>query len=413
MLPAELDQRMEKSIADNKPLSNVTVVDMSMYVTGSFATSMLANQGAEIIKIERPDIGDANRQTGPPFIEGESGYFMTVNYGKKSVELDLKTKRGRDILYELVADADVFVQNFRPGAAEALDAGYEDLREVNEDLIYCSISGFGDTGPLSGRPGHDALIQAMSGLMDVTGKPDGQPMKIGVPATDLITAMWAGFGIVNAIYRRERTGNGDYLEIAMFDAALTWLTKHAARALEGERPQRMGNKDPIAAPYQVFETADGYIAGGAFNNKLWRQFCEAIGREDLLEDDRFKTNEKRVENVEELEEELEATFRQLTTEKWLEILTEEHDIPFGPLLRADEALESEQAEARNVVREVEHSRIDEYSLIEHPIRFEDGECGFERHAPALGESTSEVLTEYDLSQDEIDELRDDGIIGGE
>ncbi len=396
-----------------KPLDGITVVDLSIYVTGAFATEMLASQGADVLKVERPGGGDPSRDAGPPFVDGESGYFMSLNYGKRSIELDLQDERGLEILYDLCSDADVFVENYRPGVAEKLGIGYEDIKRRNESIIYCSISGFGDSGPWSDRPGFDIIMQALSGIMDVTGDPDSRPMKVGLPQTDLITASWAAFGIMNGLFKRERTGEGDYFELAMFDAALTWLTKQAAKAFEGERPERMGTKDPVVAPYQVFEAADGYLAGGVPNEKLWNQLCEAIDRLDLLADERFTTLEDRVRNVDALESELEDTFTQRPVDEWLEILTEEYSLPFGPVLHVDEALECPQTEARGTITDLDHSKIGTYPVVNHPIQFERSASGFDRHAPVLGEHTDEILLEHGYDRDELNELYDADIIGSD
>jgi crotonobetainyl-CoA:carnitine CoA-transferase CaiB-like acyl-CoA transferase len=393
-----------------KPLNGVTVVDVSSYVTGGFATAMLANQGAEVIKIERPGGGDPTRQFGPPFVRGESGYFMTVNYGKRSVELDLKSEEGKEVIYDLLSDADVFVENVR-GSADSLGLGWEGLREHNPKLVYCSISAFGDSGPWSGRPGFDLLLQGLTGIMSVTGEADGPPAKVGLPQTDLMTAMWAAFGVVNALLRRERTGRGDRVDVAMFDAAIPWLTKQAGKAMEGEEPKRMGTKDPVVAPYQAFEARDGYLVCGAPNQTMWKALCEALDRPDLYEDDRFEDNAKRVENVDQLEAELEATFRERDVDEWLTVLVDEYELPAGPVNGVPEAIESEQARERELVRDLNHSTIGEYPVLEHPLRYEDATAGFTKHAPALGEFSDEVLRERGYSEESISRLREAGVIG--
>jgi succinate--hydroxymethylglutarate CoA-transferase len=272
-----------------KIFDGITVLDLSTFVTGGFATMMLANQGAEIIKVERPNIGDDNRHSGPPFVEGaapegtgriaaehgESPYFWSVNYDKKSIELDLKTESGREALYDLAAEADVFVENYRPGTTKRLGIAYKDIHEYNEDIVYCSISAFGETGPWSERPGYDLLVQGLSGLMGVTGPEEGELAKVGLPVTDLITAMWAAFGIVIALYKRERLGEGEHIELGMLDATIPWLTKQAGKSFAGETPSRMGTKDPVLAPYQAYPTADGYLNVACGNQKLWRELCDA------------------------------------------------------------------------------------------------------------------------------------------
>jgi len=410
--------------ADNI-LDDITVVDLTTFVTGGFATLMLANQGAEVIKVERPHAGDDNRHSGPPFVDpnpdydgpgetadenGESPYFWTINYDKLSVELNLKTESGLEALYDLVAEADVVVENFRPGTAERLGVGYDDLREVNDDLIYCAISAFGETGPWSSRPGYDLLVQGTSGIMSVTGPEDGDPVKVGLPQTDLITGMWAAFGIVGALFRRERTGEGDRLELGMHDAALPWLTKQAGKAFVGEEPTRMGTKDPVLAPYQTYPTADGYLSVGCANQKLWGELCAAIDRPDLVDDDRFASNPDRVEHMDELEAELAAVFRERPTDEWVDLLAEDHGLPVAPVYDVPKALDNEQTEARDVIREVDHPALGTVPVIEHPINYENATAGFDGAPPLLGEDTEAILQELGYDGDDIERLREEGAI---
>ncbi|MFC7078397.1 CaiB/BaiF CoA transferase family protein [Haloarcula halophila] len=397
--------------AESPILEDITVVDLSTFVTGGFCSLMLANQGADVIKIERPNVGDDIRHSGPPFIDGASPYYWTVNYDKRSVELDLKKAEGLAACYDLVESADVVLQNFRPGTAERLGIGYDDLSEHNEELVYCDISAFGNTGPWSERPGYDLLVQGMSGIMSVTGEEDGDPVKVGLPQTDLITGMWAAFGIMNALYRRERTGEGEYVELGMLDATLPWLTKQAGKVFAGEEPTRMGTKDPVLAPYQTFETADGYLNVACLNQKLWRGFCEAIDRPDLAEDDRFATNADRVEQMDALEAEIAETLTARTTEEWMEILVEA-GIPAGPVQTVDEALSSEQVEAREMVSHIDDGDR-EIPVIEHPLNFGSAVSGFDAAPPDLGEHTDEVFRELGYDQEQLERLRDDGVFGDE
>ena len=414
---------MPDSSSGDRLLDGVTVLDLTTYVTGGFATLMLANQGADVIKVERPDIGDDSRHSGPPFIstegyegpgitpaEGESPYFWTVNYGKRSIELNLKSDEGKQALYDLAAEADVFVENYRPGTAERLDVAYDDIREYNDSIVYCSISAFGETGPWHERPGYDLLVQGTSGIMSVTGPEGGDPVKVGLPETDLITAMWAAFGVMGALFRREMTGEGDRIELGMHDSALPWLTKQAGAVFAGEQPKRMGTKDPVIAPYQAYRTADGFLNVGCGNQKLWEELCQAIDREELLEDSRFETNGSRVEHMDELEEELTAVFEQRPTEEWVELLAEKEGLPVGPVMDVEDALYNEQAQARGDVVELEHPAVGEIPVIEHPLNFEQIESGFTTAAPMLGEDTIDVLSDAGYSAEEIARLRELGAI---
>ncbi len=372
---------------------------------------MLANQGAEVIKIERPEIGDDNRHSGPPFINGESPYFWTVNYGKRSIELDLKNDDAKRTLYELAEEADVFIQNYRPGTAERLDVDYETISEYNDDIIYLAISAFGQTGPWRERPGYDLLIQGMSGIMSVTGEEGRQPVKVGLPMTDLITAMWGAFGTVTALYRRETTGEGEYIDLGMLESTLPWLTKQAGKVFADESPDRMGTRDPVLAPYQSFRTADGYINIACLNQKLWYELCEALDRPDLPIDERFETNADRVQNMGALEEELEDTLSTKGTDKWIEILVEDAGVPAGPVFTVEEALNNPQVEARDALVEIDHPKLGTIPVIEHPLRYKYAESGFSDPPPTLGEHNRAVLRKLGYSDEEVDRLEEAGIHG--
>jgi len=394
---------------DGYLLDGVTVVDVSTFVTGGFCSLMLANQGADVVKIERPGAGDDIRHSGPPFVDGESPYYWTVNYDKRSVELDLKSEAGLAALYDIVAEADVFVQNFRPGTADRLGVGYDDLADVNEALVYCDISAFGDSGPWSERPGYDLLVQGLSGIMSVTGEDGGDPVKVGLPQTDLITGMWAAFGVMGALYRRERTSDGDRVELGMLDAALPWLTKQAGKVFAEEQPARMGTKDPVLAPYQTFETADGHLNVACLNPRLWTRFCDAIDRPDLPDDDRFTDNAARVQHMDALEAEIEAALRERPTDDWMDALVEA-GVPAAPVQGVEDALHNEQTDARNVVGTVTDGDR-EIPTIEHPLNFDNVDSGFQSPPPKLGEHTRDVLHEIGYDEERIDEFAEKGAFG--
>ncbi len=399
-------------MADGYVLDGVTVLDLTTFVTGGFCSLMLANQGAEVIKVERPGVGDDNRHSGPPFIDGESPYFWTVNYDKKSVELDLKSDGGRQALYDLAAEADVFLQNYRPGTEERLGVDEGTIREHNEEVIYCSISAFGETGPWSQRPGYDLLVQGLSGIMSVTGEEDGRPVKVGLPLTDLVTAMWAAFGIVTALYRREVTGEGESVELGMLDAVLPLLTKQAGKVFAGEQPRQMGTRDPVLAPYQTFETADGHVNVACLNDRLFERLCAAIERPDLATDERFGTNADRVEYMDELATEIESELRERSTDEWIELLVEEAGIPAAPLHSVEEALDNEQTRARGSVTELDDPDRDRtVPVIEHPLNFDAATTGFDSPPPRLGQHTRGVLADAGYSPERIAELEERGAIG--
>jgi crotonobetainyl-CoA:carnitine CoA-transferase CaiB-like acyl-CoA transferase len=389
---------------------DLLVVDLTTFVTGGFATLMLANQGADVVKVERPGVGDDNRHAGPPFIDGESPYFWTVNYDKRSVELDLKSDAGLAALYDLASEADVFVQNFRPGTAERLGVDEDTIREHSEDVVYCAISAFGQTGPWRKRPGYDLLVQGLSGVMSVTGEADGPPVKVGLPMTDLVTAMWAAFGIAAALYRRERTGEGEYVDLGMLDATLPWLTKQAGTVFAGETPERMGTRDPVLAPYQTFPTADGHINVACLNDGLWMDLCAALDRPDLAADERFETNAGRVDHMDALEAELADTLAERTTGEWMTVLVDDAGVPAAPVYDVEQALENEQSRARGAVTELSDGDR-EIPVVEHPLNFARAESGFETPPPALGEDTRDVFRELGYGEDDLEEMADEGAFG--
>jgi len=394
----------------DKILNEVRVLDTTQWVTGGFATLMLANQGAEVIKVERPKHGDDIRHSGPPFIEDESPYYWTVNYGKKSIELDLKSERGKGVMYDLAEDCDVFVENFRPGKIAELGFGYDVLSDLNDEQVYCSISAFGETGPWSSQPGYDLLLQGMSGIMDVTGNEDGGPVKVGVAITDIVTGMWAAYSIVNALYRREQTGQGEYVELAMLDSMIPLLTKQAGKVFAGGESSRMGTRDPMHAPYQAFEALDGYINIACGNQTSWERLCEALDMQDLLDDERFMTNPDRVKHMDALEAELEETLGNYTVNELVELIADEHGVPAGPQLTVAEALEHEQVRSRGTIHIEDHTTAGEQPVIDHPMKYLHSKSGFDEHASVLGEHSREILLRLGYTDDEIKQLMDEEVV---
>lgn len=394
----------------DKPLSGVQVLDLSTFVTGGFCSLMLAHLGACVLKVEPPDQGDPLRKSGPPFFSGESGYFLSVNSGKRSLTLNLKAERGRAILYRLAERADVFLENFRPGTAARLAVAYEDIQQINARIVYCSISGFGQTGPYRDKPAYDPLIQALSGVMDITGEPDRPPVKVGVPLSDLSAAMWGAYGIAAALLRREKTGQGDYLDVAMLDGVLPWLTKQAGVYFSGEEPQRLGTKDPVIVPYQVVKTLDGYVNLAIGNDKLFEIFCRALGRGDLAHDARFQTNQGRVEHRAALDPVLEEIFKTRTTQAWVDLLAEEHQLPVSAVLSVGQALTHPQAQARGCVLEMEHPRCGPIQVIDLPLKYRQAPSGFDRPPPSLGQHTEEILAQLGYGASEIEALRREQVV---
>jgi crotonobetainyl-CoA:carnitine CoA-transferase CaiB-like acyl-CoA transferase len=385
----------------DKPLDGIKVLDVSTFVTGGFCSLMMSHLGADVVKVEPPGKGDVLRASGPPFFEGESGYFLSVNSGKRSMTLNLKSDQGKKILYQLAEKSDVFLENFRPGTAARLGIDYENIKKVNEQIVYCSISGFGQTGPYKDRPAYDPLIQALSGVMNITGEPHRPPVKVGVPLSDLTAAMWGGYGITAALLRRERTGKGDYLDIAMLDGLLPWLTKQAGVYFGGEEPSRLGTKDPVIAPYQVVETQDGYLNLAIGNDKLFHTFCVALGRSDLAEDERFKTNKGRVEHRQILDDVWEQVFKTRTTDDWIVLLVDDHQLPVSAVLTVGQALNHPQTKARESVLEMDHPVSGKIQVINLPLKYQQAESGFDSPPPTLGQHTMSILEGLGYSIEQI------------
>ncbi|MGB5049487.1 MAG: CoA transferase, partial [Caldilineaceae bacterium] len=339
----------------DKALADLMVLDLSRVLAGPYGTMVLGDFGAEVIKVEQPDRGDDTRHWGPPFSpHGQSAYFLSVNRNKRSITLNLKSEEGRAILRDLAAQADVLIENFKVGGMERLGLGYERLRADNPGLIYCSITGYGQTGPYKDRPGYDTVIQAQSGLMSITGPTgngeDGDPFKVGVAIVDVTAGLFAVIGILSALHHRQTTGQGQHIDIALFDAQLGWLANVASNYLvSGQPPKRYANAHATIVPYQTFPTADGNLMLAVGNDGQFRALCRAMGMTALADDPRFVTNPDRVANRAQLVPLLEETFRQRTTRRWIEGLLDA-DVPCGPVDDIPTALANPQAQAREMVQ---------------------------------------------------------------
>jgi crotonobetainyl-CoA:carnitine CoA-transferase CaiB-like acyl-CoA transferase len=377
------------------PLAGVRVLDFSRVLAGPYCTMLLADMGADVIKVERPGDGDETRTWGPPFAGGEATYYLSLNRGKRSIALDLADPRAKPVVQKLARTSDVVVENFRAGVAERLGVGYEAVRALRQDIVYCSITGFGSRREPRGRPGYDFIVQAESGLMSITGDRDGPPTKAGVALVDVLCGVHAAVGILAALTARERSGRGRRLEVSLLDAALGSLVNVAQAALAtGEEAGRYGNAHPSIVPYEPFETASGWIAVAAANDGLWRRLCEAIEREDLLADERLATNPGRVEHRDELVRALAGTFYTRTAEEWLSRL-DAHGVPAGKVRGVREAFEAAAAAGEGASVIVGHPTIGELALVRGPIRVDPKDHGDALPAPTapplLGQHTVEVL----------------------
>ncbi len=393
------------------PLRGVKVLDLSRVLAGPFCSMILSDMGAEVIKVEIPGSGDDTRAY-PPFVDGESSYFMSVNRGKKSITLNLKVEGAREALYRLAEKSDVFLENFRPGVTERLGVDYGTLRRLNPSLIYCSISSFGQTGPYAQRPGYDLIIQGMGGLMGITGEPGGPPVRIGVAITDIGAGMWAAIAILSALRARDRDGRGQYVDVSMMDGSASWMTYVAGNYFAtGEVPPRMGSAHPSIVPYQAFEAGDGkslLIAAG--NDRLFSLLCQGMGLEGLAEDPRYSTADKRVENRGPLIKALEEEFLKRSRDEWLDALLS-LGFPCAPVYTIDEIFRDPQVIHRGMLVEMEHPRAGTIKQIGPTLKFSETPCVLDLPPPALGEHTVEVLEKVaGYTEEEIEGLRRAGAI---
>ena len=393
------------------PLADLLVLDLSRVLAGPYCTMMLGDLGAEIIKIEAPGIGDGSRLWGPPWAGEESAYFLSINRNKKSLTLNLKAEKGREIVRELAKKSDVLVENFRVGTMERWGLDYESLRKINPGLIYCSISGYGQYGPYKDRPGYDFIIQAQGGIMSITGPVEGPPMKVAVAIVDVTAGLNAVAAILAALHERERSGEGQYIDIALLDSQVAWLVNVASNYLvSGEMPKRYGNAHPNIVPYEPFEARDGWIALGVGTDRHWRRFCALAACEELADDPRFATNPKRVENREILIPLLREVFKEKDAQEWLNLLLEA-GIPSAPINNIKEVFEDPQVRARDMVVEVPHPTAGRVRLAGSPLKLSRTPVRIELPPPLLGQHTEEILSEYlSYTPNDLAHLRDEGVI---
>ncbi|HYM31156.1 MAG TPA: CoA transferase [Candidatus Cybelea sp.] len=380
-------------------LAGLKVIDLTSFVSGPYCTMILADHGADVIKVERPGRGDDLRGS-PPFVGGESAPFMQVNRNKRSIVLDLKDQADARVCGDLAARADVFVENFKPGTADSLGLGYAALSARNPRLIYCSISGFGQTGPYRERGGFDLMTQAMSGLMSVCGDEDGPPHRLPPPISDIGAGMFAAIGILAALAARERTGLGQFVDTSLYDTAVSFGIYEAAEFFAtGKRPSKLGQAHRGSAPYQVFRTADGWLTIGGASEAFWTRLCQILGVESLLADPRFKSNAARVANRKTLVVILQARLETQPTTHWCNLL-DQAGIPNGPVQTYDQVLTSELAEARGMVAKVGHPAAGETRVLGVPVKLSATPGAVRSAAPRLGEHTSAVMQELRAAKEQ-------------
>ena len=373
-------------------LTGIKILDLSRVLAGPYCTMVLGDLGADVIKVEPPE-GDETRGWGPPFAGGESAYYLCVNRNKRGIVINLKTDEGKKIMRDLALQSDVLVENFRPGTLNKFGLDYETLHELNPKLIYCSITGFGQTGSMKDKPGYDFMIQALGGLMSITGEPEGEPMKTGVAVVDLFAGQNAIIAILAALQARTLTGRGQQLDISLFDSQLGWLANVASNYLiSGKLPKRHGNAHANIVPYQSFQASDGWFAIAVGNDKQFARLCEMLGKPEIVMDEKFSTNSGRVQNRTEIIPLLASIFKAASVSEWLAKL-DEAEIPCGPIQNFEQVFSMPTVKEREMLVKMEHLTIGELPLVGSPLKMSDTPVEYRLHPPLMGEHTEDVLRE--------------------
>jgi formyl-CoA transferase/CoA:oxalate CoA-transferase len=393
-----------------RPLEGIKVLDLSRALAGPYCTMMLADMGAEVIKLEMPGRGDDSRAWGPPFQEGESAYFMSVNRNKKSMTLNLKKERATEIIHNLIKQSDVIVENFRPGTMEKLGLSYSEVKEINPKIIYCSISGFGQDGPYRLLPGMDQVLQGMGGLMSITGEPNGPPIKVGVAVADIAGGMFAAYGIMVALFYREKTGKGQKIDNSLLDNQVAWLTYRAgAFFVSGEISKPLGSGHPVIVPYQAFKAKDTYFNLAVGNDQLWEKFCIAVGLEEIMNDPKYATNSMRVKNREDVVKIIEDLICTKEASEWLNLLTEA-GIPCGPIYTMEKLFSDPQVLHRKMVIELDHPKAGTIKVTGVPLKLSDTPGEILTPPPVLGQHTKDILLDLGYNEKDIEEMYKKNII---
>ena len=401
-----------------QPLEGILILDLTRILAGPYCTMMLGDLGADVIKVERPGRGDDSRSWGPPFVgepygpyPGEAAYFLATNRNKRSITTNLKAPEGLEIVRRLALVSDVLVENFRGGTLEGMGLGYEDLRTLNPRLVYCSISGYGRTGPYADRPGYDFIIQAEGGMMGITGPAEGQPYRVGIPIVDITTGRFASTAVLAALRARDLTGEGQYVDMSLLDSQVAVLTNVASNYLVGgQGPRRLGNAHPNITPYEAFRARDKWFALAAGNERQWAILCSVIERPDLKDDPRFANNSSRVANRAALREVLDVAFSVRDAAEWLAEFREA-GLPCGPINTVPEVFQHPQAEARGLVQAAEHPTAGTVQFPGFPYKFSGTPAAIRRPPPRLGEHTEEVLRDLlDYTAEEISAFREREVV---
>ncbi|HET9660788.1 MAG TPA: CoA transferase [Thermomicrobiales bacterium] len=390
--------------ASRLPLEGIRVVDLTRVMTGPYCTMMLGDMGADVVKVEMPGTGDDTRAWGPPFVDTESAYYLSVNRNKRSVVLDLKSELGREALWRLIDSADVLVENFSPGTIARLGFGYEAVKTRNPRMVFASISGFGQTGPSAGRTAYDLIVQGMSGMMSITGEKGGRPTKTGPPVADIAAGMFTAYAIASALYGREQTGEGTVIDVSMLAGQIALLTYHAGTYFtNGSIPTAQGNAHAIIVPYDTFPTSDGFVNIAVGNDRLWQRFCEALGMPEEAADPRFATNADRNAHKTALYEALEANLGQRTTAEVVELL-DKAGVPCGPIYDIAQVFDDPQAVHSQMRQSAQHSTVGEIGLTGFPYRVGGETLQVRNPPPVLGEQSEDILSELGFTAEEIERI---------
>ena len=392
-------------------LENIKVVDLTRTLAGPFCTMMLGDMGADVVKIEEPEHGDETRGW-TPFWNGESTQFLSFNRNKRSLGINLKEPEAVEIVLALAADADIMVESFRAGTLDRLGLGYQAVKQINPDIVYCSISGYGRTGPMADKPGYDLIIQAYSGLMNLTGEPDGPPLRVGFSLVDIFTGMMAYGSVMTAIYHRDKTGEGQWVEAALLDGQVAAMSYHGTGYLgTGVEPHRLGSGHPSLVPYQSFPASDGYFILGCANEGLWERMCQAIDRPDLPKDPRFLTNTDRVAHRSECIQLLSDIFQTESVAHWVSKI-EQAGVPCGPINRVSDVVNDPQVLSRNMVVDISHPNVPDLKVPNSPLKLTETPPSVRRPPPLLGQHNEEILSGLGYAAESIAKLREKGVISG-
>jgi crotonobetainyl-CoA:carnitine CoA-transferase CaiB-like acyl-CoA transferase len=394
----------------NQPLEDIKILDLSRVYAGPGGSMILGDLGADVIRIEAPEGTDSMRDW-IPFMDGESTYYMCANRNKRSITLNLKHERGKKLFLDLVKDADVILENFKTGTLARMGLGYEDLKKVNNGIILCSVTGYGQTGPFQEEPGFDPVIQAIGGIMSVTGHPDGDPTRVGTPLVDIMTSQYVAISIISAIRLRDYTKEGQHIDLSLLDVQLSSLANIASSFLNtGAITNRIGNSHSYIVPYQVFECADRPLMVCAGNDRLYTKLCKVLGYPEWANNERYKTNNKRIENRDELTEKIQAVFNKKTSDEWFSLLSEA-GVPSGPVNNIEQVFNHPQVKSRDSVEEVPHPTLGTVKIVKSPMRFSKLGISTKYHPPLLGEHSDEFYEkEMGLHRDEIKKNKDEGVI---